>query len=66
MKKTSDGLFAGTGGLGIGLERVGTFVAIANEIMHDSAATLAAAGPSGKAFPWRAVLSRHITGRTVA
>ena len=42
MKKTSDGLFAGTGGLGIGLERAGTLVAIANEIMPDSAATLAA------------------------
>ncbi len=42
MKKTLDGLFAGTGGLGIGLERVGTLVAIANEIMPDSAATLAA------------------------
>ena len=38
-------LFAGAGGLSIGLERAGIRVAIANEIMPDFAATLAANHP---------------------
>ena len=38
-------LFAGAGGLSIGLERAGIHVVIANEIMRDFAATLAANHP---------------------
>ena len=38
-------MFAGAGGLSIGLERAGIHVAIANEIMPDFAATLAANHP---------------------
>ena len=38
-------LFAGAGGLSIGLERAGIHVVIANEIMPDFAATLAANHP---------------------
>ena len=38
-------LFAGAGGLSIGLERARIHVVIANEIMHDFAATLAANHP---------------------
>ena len=39
-------LFAGAGGLSIGLERAGIHVVIANEIMPDFAATLAANHPN--------------------
>jgi len=42
---TAEELFAGAGGLSIGLERAGIHVAIANEIMPDFAATLAANHP---------------------
>ena len=38
-------LFAGAGGLSIGLERAGIHAVIANEIMPDFAATLAANHP---------------------
>ena len=41
-------LFAGAGGLSVGLERAGIHVVIANEIMRDFAATLAANHPNTK------------------
>ena len=44
-KFTAVELFAGAGGLSIGLERAGIHVVIANEIMPDFAATLAANHP---------------------
>jgi predicted RNA methylase len=43
-------LFAGAGGLSIGLERAGIHVVIANEIMPDFAATLAANRLDAKAI----------------
>ncbi|MBO6167595.1 MAG: DNA cytosine methyltransferase [Kiritimatiellae bacterium] len=43
-------LFAGAGGLSIGLERAGIHIVIANEIMPDFAATLAANRLDAKAI----------------
>ncbi len=47
-KFTAIELFAGAGGLSIGLEKAGIHVVIANEIMHDFALTLAANHPNTK------------------